>query len=97
MLVGLPPYYSLDPNQNLKDILNGTLKIPKGMSEKTMNLILKFLNRNPLKRLGGGPRDAEEVKEHMYFADVNWDDVYNRKLPVPKPKIREEFYAVNIE
>jgi hypothetical protein len=34
-----------------------------------------LLNKNPLKRLGskGG---AEEIKEHPYFNDVNWDVVY---------------------
>jgi len=28
-----------------------------------------------MKRLGAGPRDAEEIKEHEFFKDINWDDV----------------------
>jgi len=33
-----------------------------------------------MKRLGAGPRDAEEIKEHEFFKDINWDDVQRRKL-----------------
>ena len=42
-----------------------------------------------MKRLGAGMRDAEEIKEHEFFAGVNWDDVYNRKIKPPKPELRE--------
>jgi len=48
-----------------------------------------LLNRNPNKRLGAGPTDAEEIKKHPWFEGVNWDDVYNRKLSVPKPSIKK--------
>jgi protein-serine/threonine kinase len=47
------------------------------------------LNRNPHKRLGSGSKDAQEIKEHSFFKDVNWDDVINKRIPVPKPKIRK--------
>jgi hypothetical protein len=49
------------------------------------------LNRNPLKRLGSGKRGAEEVKEHAFFvnAKVNWDDVFQKKNPVPKPLLKK--------
>lgn len=32
------------------------------MSEAARELIVALLNRNPNKRLGAGPRDAEEIK-----------------------------------
>jgi len=38
--------------------------------------ILKLLQRNPAMRLGSGKGDAEEIKAHEYFRDVNWDDIY---------------------
>ena len=59
------------------------------MSENARDLILKLLNRNPQKRLGAGVRDSEEIKEHPFFDGVNWDDVIERKLTVPAPKIRK--------
>ncbi|CAI8003942.1 Serine/threonine-protein kinase N2, partial [Geodia barretti] len=35
------------------------------------------------KRLGGGEGDAEEVKSHVFFESINWDDVYNKKITPP--------------
>ena len=46
------------------------------------------MNRNPNKRLGAGPSDADEIKAHPFFKDTNWIDVYNRKLIPPKPEIK---------
>lgn len=59
------------------------------MSAKARDLILQLLNRNHLKRLGSGPRDADDIKDHPFFEGVNWDDVLERKLEVPAPKIRK--------
>jgi hypothetical protein len=42
-----------------------------------------LLNKTPEKRLGAGITDAKEIKEHSFFEGVNWDDVYNLKVPVP--------------
>ena len=33
-----------------------------------------------LHRLGGGAQDAVEVKSHPFFATINWDDLYERKV-----------------
>jgi classical protein kinase C len=38
--------------------------------------------------LGAGPGDAEDVKAHAYFRDVNFDDVYHKRIPPPfLPKV----------
>ena len=42
-----------------------------------------------MKRLGAGIRDAEEIKEHEFFANVNWEEVFQRKIVLPKPEPRE--------
>ena len=75
----------------------GPLQLPKFLSDESKSLLVavslffltlfKLLNRNPQKRLGSGKRDAEEIKEHEFFkkANINWNDVRNRKLPVPLP------------
>lgn len=52
------------------------------MSEEAKDLIKKLLNRNPRHRLGAN-RDADELKEHKFFQNVNWNDVLMRRLPVP--------------
>lgn len=53
--------------------------MPKNIiSKNASDLIIKLLNRNPLKRLGY-ERDAEEIKEHPFFSEIDWDDIQNRK------------------
>jgi hypothetical protein len=42
-----------------------------------------------MKRLGAGPKDSEEIKGHIFFKDVDWNQVIQRKLQVPKPRIRK--------
>ena len=32
----------------------------------------------------GSKRDVEEIKEHEYFADVDWQKVYERKYKPPQ-------------
>lgn len=31
-------------------------------------------------RLGGGPNDAKEIMQHKFFAGINWQDVYEKKV-----------------
>lgn len=58
------------------------------MSEEALDLIVSLLNRSPTERLGAGPGDAEEIKQHAFFSSVNWDDALQRKLRPPKPRAR---------
>ena len=55
--------------------MRGPLKIPANMGSEAKNFILALLNRNPNKRLGSGDGDAEEVKQHKFLADVDWNKV----------------------
>jgi hypothetical protein len=41
------------------------------------------LTRDPQRRLGAGKADAEEIKRHAFFKDVNFDDVLNKRIPPP--------------
>jgi len=66
-----------------EDILNAKLKIPKGASSKCKDLLKKLLEKNPYKRLGCGKNGVAEIKNHPFFKNINWRDVYNKKLPLP--------------
>jgi len=47
-----------------------------------------LLIRNPNKRLGSGSRGAEEIKEHPFFKNIDWDKVQKKGYRVPPPHIR---------
>ena len=74
MLVGIPPYFSNNKEQLFENIKKGPLKLPHNISADAKNLIISLLNRNPLKRLGAR-KDAEEIKAHPYFEDVDWEKI----------------------
>jgi serum/glucocorticoid-regulated kinase 2 len=42
------------------------------------DLIHKLLNRNPRKRLGTFG-DAEEIKKHPFFKDIDWNKVFRKE------------------
>ncbi len=44
---------------------------------------VQLLTRDPTRRLGSGKADAEEIKRHPFFKDVNFDDVLNKRIPPP--------------
>ena len=33
-----------------------------------------------LPRLGGGVADVMDIKRHVFFAPINWVDLYNKKV-----------------
>ena len=88
MLVGVPPYFNTDKSKLFENIQQGPLKIPHTMTPAARNLILSLLNRNPSKRIGSGPADAEEIKEHPFFENIDWDEIYAKKGAVKRPKPR---------
>mmetsp|Transcript_26984 Transcript_26984/g.23871 ORF Transcript_26984/g.23871 Transcript_26984/m.23871 type:complete len:112 (+) Transcript_26984:1570-1905(+) len=52
MLVGIPPYFSPNKNELFENIKQGRLKLPKSLSNQAKSIIIKLLDRDPLKRLG---------------------------------------------
>jgi len=39
--------------------------------------------KDPRKRLGASQADAQEVKSHAYFKNVDWQAMLEKKVPVP--------------
>jgi serine/threonine protein kinase len=83
MLVGITPFFTTKKEEIFHNIEFGELKIPDFVSTEAAGLLRELLEKNPNKRLGGGPKDAQEIKQHPYFKDVDWDKVYNKKLKPP--------------
>ena len=46
----------------------------KELNNETRDLLKKILKKNPEKRL-----TLKQIKEHKYFSDINWKDVYNKR------------------
>uniref|UniRef100_A0AC35G170 Non-specific serine/threonine protein kinase n=1 Tax=Panagrolaimus sp. PS1159 TaxID=55785 RepID=A0AC35G170_9BILA len=82
MLVGSTPYTSADRNQTIDRILKSRLKFPKHVGLKAQGLIKKLLRRTVSQRIGY-KNGAKEVKDHEFFDNINWEDVFNKRLQPP--------------
>lgn len=41
--------------------------------------------------MGGGPNDAKEIMEHVFFSSINWSELVQKKIPPPfKPQVTSE-------
>eukprot|EP00123_Amoebidium_parasiticum_P011289 comp20628_c1_seq1/m.26682 comp20628_c1_seq1/g.26682 ORF comp20628_c1_seq1/g.26682 comp20628_c1_seq1/m.26682 type:complete len:439 (-) comp20628_c1_seq1:259-1575(-) len=88
ILVGQPPFASNNRKKTMEKILRGKLNLPHYLTDDAKNLLTRLLKRNPLQRLGAGPTDVEELKQHPFFADINWDDLYHRRIKSPiRPEV----------
>ena len=57
--------------------------LPNNFSKEAKDLIIKLLDLDPKTRLGAGKNGFENLKNHKYFEDIDWDDLENKKITPP--------------
>lgn len=98
MLVGIPPFYNENVQLMYELIQHGEIRFPKmnPLSDQARDFITKLLNRNPAERLGAG--GSREVKDHAFFAEINWEALLAKELTPPfKPTIEGELGIGNFD
>ncbi|KAF3092491.1 hypothetical protein TWF706_009056 [Orbilia oligospora] len=98
MCCGWSPFFAEDTQQMYKNIAFGKVRFPKdALSLEGRNFVKGLLNRNPKHRLGA-LRDAAELKEHPFFADVDWEALKQKKsIPPFKPTLKSETDTQNFD
>ncbi|KAJ2124625.1 Serine/threonine kinase [Coemansia sp. RSA 720] len=98
MILGTSPFHGEDENEIFDSILEDEILYPVRMSRDSVFICQALLEKDPSKRLGSGPNDAEDIMKHSFFAGVNWDDVLNKKIsPLYVPEIRGRFDVSNFD
>lgn len=80
LIVGIPPFNAEHPQTIFDNILNRKIpwpRVPEEMSHEAQDLIDKLLTEDPNQRLGA--KGASEVKQHVFFKDINWDTLARQK------------------
>ncbi|XP_077995400.1 RAC-gamma serine/threonine-protein kinase-like [Glandiceps talaboti] len=91
MMCGRLPFYNRDHEVLFEKILTEDIRFPKNLSDNAKSFLSGLLIKDPKLRLGGGPEDASEIMGHPFFASINWDDLYNKRMPPPfKPEVMSE-------
>lgn len=88
MIVGIPPFYDDSQEVLLNNIVHKKLVLPDFFSKSIRDLLGKLLEKKPERRIGSF-KGALEIKNHEFFKDINWDDVYNKKLKPPLPSSKK--------
>merc|ERR1711977_328982 len=91
MCCGWSPFYAEDTQQMYKNIAYGKVRFPREtLSQEGRSFVKGLLNRNPRHRLGA-TNDAQELKEHPFFADIDWTLLTKKLISPPfKPKLKSE-------
>uniref|UniRef100_A0AAR2IPD4 non-specific serine/threonine protein kinase n=1 Tax=Pygocentrus nattereri TaxID=42514 RepID=A0AAR2IPD4_PYGNA len=79
-LVGCVPFFGDTPEELFGQVISDDIAWPEGdeaLPSDAQNLISTLLQTNPLVRLGTG--GAYEVKQHSFFADLDWNSLLRQK------------------
>ncbi|VDD92480.1 unnamed protein product [Enterobius vermicularis] len=85
-----------DKNEIDKMTMTQDIELPDaGFSPECRDLLEGLLKRDVPERLGCRGRGPQEVKEHPFFADIDWQTVYLRRMPPPLIPPRGEVNAAD--
>ena len=79
LLTGLPPYYSDDIRELFKNIKRAKLTFPKRVKPEAADLLRNLLNKDPKRR----PL-ISEIKRHIFFRGVVWEDLESKLVRPPR-------------
>eukprot|EP00347_Sterkiella_histriomuscorum_P015539 403356649 len=82
MLTGLPPHFSENRDEMYRKILHNNAEFPRYLSPMAKSILRGLLIKNPDQRLGA-KYGIQEIKDHPFCMDINWDDAMQRKLLPP--------------
>eukprot|EP00466_Bigelowiella_natans_P021389 jgi/Bigna1/72724/fgenesh1_pg.21_\ len=94
MLTGMPPFYS-----RIEKTFPENTQV-KSSSSPLLHIRIEvhgLLNRNPVERIGSR-NDADEVKAHPFFKDMDWNLLYQKRLRPPfRPQVRQMADTANFD
>jgi len=98
MCCGWSPFYAEDTQQMYRNICFGKIKFPRGaISDEGKQFVKGLLNRNPKHRLGA-QHDAQDLKEHVFFHDMDWHALAQKQIaPVFKPLVESNDSVSNFD
>jgi len=88
MITGIPPFYNQNKHQMYYLIQNAPIRWPEmarhgiGVSDEAKDLITRMLEKDRKKRLGA-VKDIDEILGHPWFADLNIQDILDKKMTSP--------------
>ncbi|KAI9264219.1 kinase-like domain-containing protein [Phascolomyces articulosus] len=96
MLAGITPFWADNHSEMYRRVLQDPLEFPPDTDFETAEFLSALLERDPRLRLGY--HGVGEIKQHMYFSGIDWEDVYHRRLIPPYvPDLRSSLDFSNFD
>ncbi|KAJ2744302.1 cAMP-dependent protein kinase catalytic subunit [Coemansia sp. BCRC 34301] len=83
MIAGYPPFYDEDHYRLYEKVLAGHIQWPSQFDPIARDLVSRLLTADLSRRLGNLHRGSADIKEHRWFAEVDWDRLAAREIPAP--------------
>ncbi|KAE9017344.1 hypothetical protein PR002_g13416 [Phytophthora rubi] len=90
MIQGDSPFRHNVPTILFDKILKEEPEFSDRFTPEAQDLIMSLLTKDPEHRLGCGPEGVEEIKQHPFFAEIDWDMLLRMEMEVPRPPHRME-------
>jgi len=88
MHAGHAPFTDDDPMNVYKMIINTKPKYPEGFDKELKSLTKHLLRRDLSKRYGNLVGGVADIKDHRFFAGLDWNKLLQKKIEAPYlPKI----------
>lgn len=88
MLTGVLPFQAPNRKETLQQILRAKLCMPQYLSPEAQDLLRCLFKRNPANRLGSGPTGGQEIKNHRFFASIDFNKLLLKQVTPPyKPSV----------
>jgi cGMP-dependent protein kinase len=96
MLASYPPFWDENQLQSFSKISEARYSFPSHFSPAARHLISALLDVNPNTRLGASADGAMRVRQHEFFAGVDWSRLYAKEVPVPHmPHVKSQVDTSN--
>merc|ERR1719270_3267027 len=83
MLTGRLPFQGEDREETMNQILKAKLGMPQFLSPEAQALLRALFKRNPANRLGSGANGINDLKNHPFFASIDWNKLLKKQIVPP--------------
>ncbi|XP_010862655.1 protein kinase C epsilon type isoform X2 [Esox lucius] len=100
MLAGQPPFEADNEDDLFESILNDDVLYPVWLSNEAVSILRAFMTKAPAQRLGCVLSQGceEAIKKHLFFQDIDWTLLEQRRLKPPfKPRIKTKWDVNNFD
>ncbi|KAL2484951.1 Serine/threonine-protein kinase AtPK2/AtPK19 [Abeliophyllum distichum] len=98
MLTGKPPFIGGNRDKIQQKIIKDKIKLPTFLSSEAHSLLKGLLQKEPSRRLGGGPKGSDEIMGHKWFKSINWKNLERRGMqPSFRPEVAGKHCIANFD